>query len=96
MTFKFKKRKSKKEELIDRWIEDAIWHDAGSDEARIARENIVGLIEAEPKRKCTIDTNAIISGAVTLLGVLMITHSEKTEIISQKGFSLVSKMFKHH
>lgn len=95
MSNPFKKKKSKKEELIERWLEDATFHDAGSDEATKARENIVGLMELDNKNKCKLDPNVFIEGGFSLAGIALLCNFEKISILPKNALSLAMRLFKH-
>ena len=90
----FKKQKNRKEELIERWLEDASFHDAGSEEATRARENIVGLIELDQKDKCKLDPNTFIEGGFSLAGIALLCNFEKITILPKNALGLAMKLFK--
>lgn len=89
----FAKKKSSMEELKEQWIQDALWHDAGSDEATTARENIIGLMEAENK-KCKIDPNVFIEGGFGLASIALIGCLDKIIILPKNAVSLAMKLIK--
>lgn len=90
----FKKEKSAKEVLIEKWLEDATWHDAGSEEACRATENLVKLMEDKNPRK-RIDPNTLLEGGFSLASVALLCHFEKVSILPSKAFNLVLKLIKH-
>lgn len=90
----FIKKKTAMEELREKWVQDALWHDSGSEEATRARENITGLMDAESKRKCKIDPNVIIEGGFGLATVALIGCLDKIMILPKNTVSLAMKLFK--
>lgn len=94
MKIPFKKEKSAKEVLIEKWLEDATWHDAGSEEACRATENLVKLMKDENPRK-KIDPNTLLEGGFSLASVALLCHFEKVSILPSKAFNLLLKVFKH-
>ena len=88
----FAKKKTAMEELREQWIQDALWHDAGSEEATRARENITGLMDADKKSK--IDPNVIIEGGFGLASIALIGCLDKIILLPKNAVSLAMKLFK--
>lgn len=61
--------------------------------ALVDLKNARKIAEGKDKKK-TIDPNTVISSGASLIGIAMMLNYEKTDIISTKALSMVTRLFK--
>lgn len=87
------------DERIEELTTDLVTVDSYSEEYKAIVTNIETLVKVRKELNSgrpftigtNIDMNAIITGAIGLAAVLMITKYEENEIVTSKAFGLVSK-----
>lgn len=85
--------RTKLQASIDRAHEALLRLDPASEEYGIALDRLVKLhkMEAEDRPR-SVSPDTIVSAAASLIGILLILHYERTEIVTTKAISFVPKM----